>query len=332
MARRARTIKSPNELDLAIIKQLQIDARKPFTTIAQELGLPESTVRKRVDRLESNGIVRFTAFADPLRLGFQYWSLINIKVELHALERTAEAVAKNPEIFFVGITTGEYNLFIAGVFKSNADLLNFLNTRLPKGQDIIETTTSNVMRIFKRTGHIFPNRSSTPPRMRAPRMDFDEEYEISPVDLKIIAVLQAEGRKSFAQVASQVGIAESTVHNRVTRLTKLGILQFEAYADPLRIGYQHWTLLWFRIESRKPLFVATELTQFPELFFVGATTGTSDLFAAGVFPSNEDLLAFLTKKIGSLKSILSVSTVDVLRLVKRQLVYPLTIESETGYK
>jgi DNA-binding Lrp family transcriptional regulator len=329
MARRKTTEKAPNELDIEIIKLLQSDARKPFTAIGEELGLPESTVRKRVDRLEATGVLQFTGFADPLRLGFQYWSYISIKVEFSALERTARAIASHHEVFFAGIITGEYNLFIAAVFRSNTDLLHFLNERLPKTPGIVETATSNVLRIFKRTGHLFYHDAPSVSRAKLVRAEIEEEPDISQIDLRIMAALQIDGRKSFAQVASQLDVSESTVHNRVQRLRELGILQFEAYADPLRLGYPNWALFQFSVEARQPPAVAAHLAQFPELFFVGVTTGLHDVFAAGAFRSNEDVLAFLMTKVSGLPSIRSVTTTNVLKLVKRQLVYPLTADGKT---
>lgn len=328
MARRGKTEKTPNELDIEIIKQLQSDARKPFTAIADELGLPESTVRKRVDRLEATGVLQFTGFADPLRLGFQYWSYVAVKVELSALERTAKAVALHDEVFFTGITTGEYNVFIAAVFRSNTDLLHFLNERLPKIPGIIETATSNVLRIYKRTGHLFFHATPGSSRSKPLRAKAEEEADISQIDLRIMAAVQRDGRKSFAQVASFLDISESTVHNRVQRLRHLGILQFEAYADPLRLGYPNWALFQFRVEARQPPALAARLAQFPELFFVGVTTGLYDIFAAGAFRSSEDMLGFLTSKIADLSAIRSVTTTNVIKLVKRQLAYPLTVDGK----
>jgi DNA-binding Lrp family transcriptional regulator len=320
----------PRELDLEIIAHLQADTRKPFTAIADELGLSESTVRKRVDRLEALGILRFAAFADPLRLGFQYWSLVEVNVELSALDRTALAVARHPEVFFVGITTGERNLFVAGVFRSNADLLDFLTTRLSKLPGVTATATSNVLRIIKRRGPIF---GRTPARDRGRpagtvHLRGRGDDGVSPLDRRIIVALQSDGRKPFAQVAAQLGVAESTVHNRVGRLKDLGILDFETFADPLRLGFQHWTLLGLGVDPTRVAHVGERLAEFPELFFVGLTTGKSDVFAAGVFRSNEELLSFLTARVARLPSVRTVSTTNVLRLVKRQTVYPLTVDGD----
>lgn len=323
MARRGSLNNFPNDLDIKIISQLQSDARKPFTAIAEELGLPESTVRKRVDKMEEVGIIRFTGFADPLRLGFQYWSWISINVELSALEKVAHTLAQSPEIFFVGLTTGPSNLFVAGVFKSNHDLFSFLNLKLAKLPGIIDTATSNVLKILKRTGHLFQKPAHKLERVRSQEPDANGVHEISDVDFKIIAVLQIDGRKSFAQVASQLGIAESTVHTRVSRLRELGILQFEAYADPLRLGFQNWALLHFRVKPRQALNAGTQLAQLQELFFVGLATGASDIVAAGVFRSNEEYLSFLTNKVAKIAAVDIVATTTVLRLMKRQLAYPL---------
>lgn len=325
---RKRTEKAPSELDIEIIKQLQGDARKPFTAIAEELGLPELTVRKRVDRLEAAGVLRFTGFADPLRLGFQYWTLISVKVELSALERTAEAAARHPEVFFVAITTGESNLFLAAVFRSNSDVLNFLNVRLPELPGITETATSNVLRIYKRTGHLFSTPGKRTNGLETGDVDPGEDVEVSKLDRRIMATLLADGRKSFAQVAAQVEVSEFAVHNRIQRLRQLGILQFEAYADPHRLGFPNWVLFQIRVEPRRAPAIAARLARYSEFFFVGVTTGLHDIFAAGVFRSNEDELRFLVDRLAGLGEIRAVSTTNVLKLVKRQLAYPLNGEGE----
>lgn len=324
----------PQDLDMEIIAHLQEDARKPFTAIAEELGLPESTIRKRVTRLQKQGLLHFTVFADPLRLGFQYWSLIQVKIDLSMLEATAAQIARSPEIFFVGITAGEYNLFVAGVFRSNADLLTFLTTRLPDLPGFEMSATSNVLRIVKRRGPLFGHRNRLSPGHH-PRVVplAPAEGTLADVDLldkQVIAQFQMDGRRSFAQVATTLGISEATVHKRIARLKELGILRFEAFADPLRLGFQYWALINFSVAPKRVLEVAATLAEFPELFFVGITTGHTDVFVAGVFRSNDELLRFLSDGIGRNPWIRSVSTTNVLKLVKRQLVYPLSADLTAG--
>lgn len=322
--------KDVGELDLAIIEKLQTDARRPFGAIADELGLPESTVRKRVRRLESAGILRFAGSADPLRLGFQYWCCISIDVELKAVEAVTQALANFDEVFFVAITTGEHNLFVAGVFRSNEDLLRFLTVRLARMPGVMRTSTSNVLRLVKRTGHIFSDAAVRPDPAATPEPEPGNGEAVDATDLAIIRALQADGRMAFSQLASQLDIAASTVQARVSRLRRQGILQFEAFADPLRLGYQIWTLLKFRTDPGQSPAVAGQLAGLPELFFVGILTGESDILCGGVFRSNEDLLSFLTQRVASLDAIRGVSMTNVLRLVKRQITYPLLPTTTVG--
>jgi DNA-binding Lrp family transcriptional regulator len=318
----------PRRLDLEIIAHLQDDARKPFTAIADELGLPESTVRKRVTRLQQEGILLFTAFADPLRLGFQYWSLIQIKVDLACLEATSAKLASRPEIFFVGITAGDYNLFVAGIFRSNADLLAFLIAHLPGMPGFQTSASSNVLKVVKRRGPLLGDRSRLHARSRPDRVPLAVDGvgapQIDLLDTRIIALLQADGRRSYAQVAEALAVAETTVHKRLRRLRDLGILHFEAFADPLRLGFQHWTLFNLSVAPKRIADVASELAEFPELFFVGITAGRADVFVTGVFRSNDELLRFLSEAIGRNPAVTGVSITNVLKLVKRQLVYPLS--------
>lgn len=312
----------PKDSDFAILAHLQQDARKPFTAIAEELGLSESTVRKRVARLEKLGLLRFAAFADPLRLGFQYWVLIDLRVDLRKLVSTAERIASYPEVFFVSITTGDYNLFVAAVFRSNADLQAFIMRRLAAIGAVQRTRTVNILKLITRREPLFGDersrRSMVRRSERRPGRPAATNHMVDPLDVRIISVLQNAGRKSFAEVAGTVGVSESTVHKRVSRLTRLGILRFETFADPLRFGLQYWAILRFRVELPRIESIAERLSAVPGVFFVGVTTGDYDIFVGAVFRSNEDLLRVLTGALPRISGVLSVFLANVLRLVKRE--------------
>ncbi len=58
-----------DEIDRRIIASLQVSARRTNVDLAAELGLTESTVRRRVEKLLAGDFVRFVAVADPLKSG-----------------------------------------------------------------------------------------------------------------------------------------------------------------------------------------------------------------------------------------------------------------------
>ena len=65
----------------AIIEALQRDGRQPYGAIAEEVGLSEAAVRRRVQRLRESGIMQIVAVTDPLQLGFTRQAMIGISVE-----------------------------------------------------------------------------------------------------------------------------------------------------------------------------------------------------------------------------------------------------------
>ena len=137
-------------VDVGIIESLSHDARKSFARIAQELRVPESTVRHRLHRLVQHGVLDFAAVANPLRLGYQTWAIIEIQAEPSRTRAVAQRLAKVPEVYFVGITTGRCDIFAGAVFRSNAEMLDFLTGPLAKIPGITRTSTSTVLDIVKR--------------------------------------------------------------------------------------------------------------------------------------------------------------------------------------
>ena len=55
--------------------------------------------------------------------------------------------------------------------------------------------------------------------------------ELDAVDKQIVAILQADGRRSYAAIAKQVGVSEGTARSRVQRLMESELLQVVGIAD-----------------------------------------------------------------------------------------------------
>src|SRR5262245_41831482 len=131
-------------LDLAILRCLQEDVRMSIAEIASRLETPESTTRSRLNRLKESGLVQLSALANPLALGFQTWNLFHIECELSQVREVAASLAAESDIHFVTIVAGDYELLAAGVFKTNAEFLGFLTTRLAGMKGIRRIKTANI--------------------------------------------------------------------------------------------------------------------------------------------------------------------------------------------
>jgi Lrp/AsnC family transcriptional regulator for asnA, asnC and gidA len=146
-----RASEDVSPLDKGIIEHLQADGRRPFTQIAADLGVSEAAVRARTNRLIERGILQIVGVTDPLKLGFQQQALIGIRCESSKLIEVAEAVAEFPEVDYVVITAGTYDLLIETVCEDNDALLSFLADRLRRIDGIRETETFVYLKMMKQT-------------------------------------------------------------------------------------------------------------------------------------------------------------------------------------
>jgi Lrp/AsnC family transcriptional regulator, regulator for asnA, asnC and gidA len=148
--RRSRRQEDLSELDKRIIEHLQEDGRRPFTQIAGALGVSEAAVRARTNRLVERGFLQIVGVADPEKLGFQQ-ALIGIRCEPGRIVDAAEALAALPEVDYVVITAGRYDILIETVSEDNEGLLRFLNERLQRIDGVRDTETFTYLRLVKQT-------------------------------------------------------------------------------------------------------------------------------------------------------------------------------------
>ena len=138
-------------VDYEIISLLQEDGRRPSVEIAQRIGVSEATVRRRVERLIEQDIIRIAAVSDPLKLGFPVVVIVGLKVERGQLSEAAKALAVLSEVRFLGYTAGRHDLVFEAWFGSNQQLLEFLSQRLAGIAGIRDVEVSHVLEMVKYT-------------------------------------------------------------------------------------------------------------------------------------------------------------------------------------
>ena len=146
-----RGVEEVSALDKRIIEHLQTDGRRPFTQIANDLGVSEAAVRARTNRLIERGILQVVGVTDPLKLGFHQMAMIGIRCESDKLIEVAESLAEMPEVDYVVITAGTYDLLIETVCEDNEALLVFLAERLRAIDGVRDTETFVYLRLVKQT-------------------------------------------------------------------------------------------------------------------------------------------------------------------------------------
>jgi Lrp/AsnC family transcriptional regulator for asnA, asnC and gidA len=137
--------------DLKIIKALQQDGRASHATIARELGVNETTVRRRVSRLVEEGFIEVHVLADPKKLGFSVSVLFLIWVETPSrTEEVAQASTRLPGMERVSVLAGAADIFVSALLKQEKEILE-LKRKLAAIPGIRELDTFVVTEVKKRT-------------------------------------------------------------------------------------------------------------------------------------------------------------------------------------
>ncbi len=122
---------SLDRLDLRIIRSLSQNARKPYSVIANELEVSDATVRKRVNRLVEEGIIKqFNLLLDYHRIGRIVKAFIGLRVNANKLMNVVGHLEGNPDVQVLYRTTGNVDLFVEVIFKDMEELKQFLEQEL----------------------------------------------------------------------------------------------------------------------------------------------------------------------------------------------------------
>ena len=137
-----------DRLDVKIVTYLQEDGNSTNAGIARKVGVSEETVRRRLKKLTNEGFVKVVAIPNAKKMGYETQVIMGIQVDADKVDEVAGALADMPEITWVSITTGPYDIFAWATLKSPDALSEFLRKRVghTKGVRKMETFISLISR------------------------------------------------------------------------------------------------------------------------------------------------------------------------------------------
>ena len=140
---------------------------------------------------------------------------------------------------------------------------------------------------------------------------------IDPVEQRMIEILQLDGRKTTRQIAKESGVSELTARRKLRRLTEQEIIRVVATVDPFDVGYETPAIIGLRVDPLRLEEVATAISELPNVVYVAATTGNTDLIVEVMARTNQDLADFLLQHLSSVPGVLSSETNLVIRIFKQ---------------
>jgi Lrp/AsnC family transcriptional regulator for asnA, asnC and gidA len=157
---------------------------------------------------------------------------------------------------------------------------------------------------------------------RAPESVNPPPHGLDQIDEDIISELQQDGRRSYRDIARNLGLSESLVRWRTQRLLRNGVVRILAITDPFRLGYQILATIVLTVEPSARSEVAARLVELPEILYVASCVGRADLLIEVVCRNHEDLVTLLSETMGSLKGITATETFMELKIHKFSYTHP----------
>ncbi|MHA1606323.1 MAG: Lrp/AsnC family transcriptional regulator [Candidatus Freyarchaeota archaeon] len=109
-----------------ILQILRENARTPFVKIAELLGVSETAVRKRVRKLEEQGIIRkYTVEVDPKKIGFEI-ALIGVDAKPEHYLALLERLKEMDEVVSLYSSSGDHMILVEYWFSGSEELAAFV--------------------------------------------------------------------------------------------------------------------------------------------------------------------------------------------------------------
>jgi Lrp/AsnC family transcriptional regulator for asnA, asnC and gidA len=162
----ADIVESLDAIDRAIIRCLQYDGRMSYTDMAAELDMSEGSVRRRVKRLTSAGVLQIVGIVEPQLLGWNAAGMIGVNVLAGQVDAVAQHIAQFPEVSYLFMASGGFDLFVEVYCRDMDHFVSFLNQKLQKVPGVQRTETFMILKLHKlsyRWGQAGPQRVNHAP-------------------------------------------------------------------------------------------------------------------------------------------------------------------------
>jgi DNA-binding Lrp family transcriptional regulator len=235
--------------------------------MAQALGVSDTTVGVRLERLSSKNIARVIAQRDVRALGWRISGQCDVFLKDVDPEEVLSRIHAHANVITIYRLAGPPELTIRLAARDLEELTHVALEVVGSDPDVRRVD----LQIFTGHGHVragFGNLES--PRHEGPAPEGDLQSQI-------MEILSRDGRISNREISRMLGIAEATVRARIRAMQQKGLLRYILVCNPERVGYN--ALVFMRLRLPPPLipqFMADTLHN-PNIFGCTGLTGEHNL-------------------------------------------------------
>ncbi|MBM3132713.1 MAG: Lrp/AsnC family transcriptional regulator [Chloroflexi bacterium] len=142
-------VASLDSLDTALIRELETDATQNTRDLARKLGTSQSTVLRKMQRLQDDRVIRIVTLTDPFALGYEGVASIGIRCDAAKVNEAALSIGSYRNVQTVAICAGRYDIIAWVFFREPGDLSDFVTSELSRIPGIQYTETVTNLKIVK---------------------------------------------------------------------------------------------------------------------------------------------------------------------------------------
>jgi DNA-binding Lrp family transcriptional regulator len=242
------TTRSLDSIDAALLNRIQDDfplCPRPFSTLAEEEGIDETEVLRRLVAARESGVLRqVSAIFDTNALGYRS-SLVAMRVEPERLNQAARVVNSHPGVSHNYRRNHDFNMWFTVAVPRDGDL-EWTVQRLSNLADAESTRLLPTLKLFKigvsldMTGER-PLDARGVPQYSAERRSQASRLALSEFDIGLVRVLQEDielTEEPFALPARQLGVSQEHLLEGAARLQRQGHLRrFAAILRHRKAGF-----------------------------------------------------------------------------------------------
>ena len=159
---------------------------------------------------------------------------------------------------------------------------------------------------------------------------YTEGLIIDALDEQILKLIAGNARIPFLEVARACNVSGAAIHQRIQKLTNLGILKGSEYViDPEKIGYETCAYIGIYLKDPESFDSVTKaLEAIPEVVECHFTTGKYDMFIKIYAKNNHHLLSIIHDKLQPLGLARTETLISFHEAIKRQMPIMVDIEDE----
>ena len=303
------------EIDTKILRELLINGRIKFTTLANNLNVTTKNVWNRYKIMKKAGVIVGATTHINYNKCYGIYTVFTIKMSSNQKDNLIENIRKMPSVYI--ITKGlKKDTLIVGITVKNLGEMDTVKNKLSLislSDEITSEIWLDIINIPENLQALTIKKQKNPiaeESIDKKQIVKSKKIKLDKIDFKIIDLLSINGRMTFSKISRKIGKSVDTIAKRYKNLIKSNTLKVVIQINPTKIGYKGWMIFNLSFSAKSLLHEKIkEIIEIPDIIHLVKTKGLFD-FAVYAFVKDIDQLFEMQKRILDINGLKNIEIIN----------------------